>query len=273
MQTIDYKVSEMLVSGSSTLDYYFEQNLHLSDQRQALHVEIVHDILYQQDYSRNRQVFMLGGAPGNGKTSLLRSGFLSLPPAALRINSDDIKLRLPEYQFMLAKKESRAAVTVHDESSQIGHKLRAEALKMGLDIVWDGMANESVEHRTGNISELKMYGHSVRIDYVTLDTKLSLQIAEERFKKTGRKVPEDIIHEKNRSIAALVPALISAKVFDELHLWDTNITNQPRLILSQKSGILEVKDENLYRNFKMKNYVSPETTQSAHKSRKRYHRL
>src|SRR6202012_2948493 len=135
---------------------------------------IVDEIISKQNYSCNKQVYMLGGAPANGKSSLLRSGFLTYPKDALKVDSDEIKLKLPEYRYMLNLKEPRAAVTVHEESSSINRSLRLEALKRGMDIVWDGMADDSLEHRVENIRELKKYGHFVRIDYVTLDTDLSL---------------------------------------------------------------------------------------------------
>jgi predicted ABC-type ATPase len=273
MDGIGKIVTEILATGSSTLEYYFEKNTHLMDQRLGLHKSIVDEIISKQDYSCNRRVYMLGGAPANGKSNLLKSGFLTYPTDALKADSDEIKLKLPEYRHMLALKEPRAAVTVHEESSRVNHGLRLEALKRGMDIVWDGLADDSLEHRLQNIRELKMYGHTVRIDYVTLDTDLSLRIAEERFLKTGRKVPEEVIKEANRSIANLVPKLISSQIFDELYLWDTNIQNQPRLILSQKNGKLEVEDEKLYRNFKLKDYVYAEARKSAHKSRKRHHRI
>jgi len=49
-----------------------------------------------------------------------------------------------------------------------------------------------------------------------------------------------------------IPQLIENKAFDELFLWDTNIENHPRLVLSQVNGKLEVKNPILYENFKKK---------------------
>lgn len=273
IQDIEKAVANMLSTGTSTLEYYFGSNSLLRDERYHLHQAIVSEILEKKNYSCNRQVLMLGGAPANGKSSLLKSGFLTYPPDALRVDSDEIKLKLPEYKYMLSSKEPRAAVVVHEESSHVNYLLRSEALKRGVDIIWDGMADDSFEHRLESVQDLRKYGHTLRIDYVTLDTDLSLKIAEERFQRTGRKVPEVVIKEKNSSIAALVPKLIEGNLFDELNLWDTNIQSQPRLILSQKNGILDVIDEQLYKNFKMKNYVNAEARQSHHKNRKRYHRI
>ena len=222
-----------------------------------------------------RRVYMLGGGPANGKSSLIKSGFLPHPENALKIDVDEIKLMLPEYQYMLTKRESLAAPIVHVESANIGHDLRSYALESGYDIVWDGIANESLEHRMEAALELKSYGHHCRVDYVTLDMALSLELAELRYQRTGRRVPESVIKEKNRSVAELVPQLIKHQVFDELYLWDTNIHNQPRLILSQKNGKLEVADQALYNNFKMKAHVKAitQTQEQGNKNRKRSYRL
>lgn len=272
---IEAVVEELLSKNITSHEYYFDHHPVLTPDRERLHRDIIEDILSRKPYSQNRKVYMLGGGPANGKTNLLRSGYLPHPENALKVDVDEIKLMLPEYRYMQARKESLAAPIVHVESSNIGHDLRTHALQRGFDIVWDGTANESLEHRREAALEFKTYGHHCRVDYVTLDMSLSLELAELRYQKTGRRVPESVIKEKSRSIAELVPQLIKHQIFDELFLWDTNIHNQPRLILSQKNGKLEVADEALYNNFKMKAHVKAitQTQEQGNKNRKRSHRL
>jgi hypothetical protein len=53
-------------------------------------------------------------------------------------------------------------------------------------------------------------------------------------------------------IAVLIPQLIEANLFDELHLWDTNERDKPTLILSQRNGRLVVENEDLFDPFKAK---------------------
>lgn len=275
MSQIKKVVDELLEKNITSHEFYFDHHKELSDGRQKFQQQIIQHILSKKSYSKNKQVYMLGGGPANGKSSLIKSGFLPHPESALKIDVDEIKLMIPEYQYMLAKKETLAAPIVHVESSNIGHDLRQHALRSGYDIVWDGTANENLEHRIEAALEIKNHGHRCRVDYVTLDMALSLQLAEFRYQKTGRRVPESVIKEKSRCIADLVPQLIKHQVFDELYLWDTNIHNQPRLILSQKNGKLEVVDQVLYNNFKMKAHVRPitQTQEQGNKIRKRSHRL
>jgi len=269
-------VDELMAQEQTTHEYhFFSGNESLKLEREALHKHIIRDILSRQSYSQNKRVFLLGGAPANGKSSLIRSGFLPHPQNALKVDVDEIKLMLPEYRYMIETKEPLAAAIVHEESANIGHELRQTALERGYDLIWDGTADESLEHRMEVAAAFKGYGHYSRVDYVSLDTSLSLELAEARYQKTGRRVPENYIKEKNRDIAELVPELIRNQVFDELYLWDTNIRNQPRLILSQINGKLEMVDETLYNNFKMKSHVKGiiQNEGRLNQRRKKYHRL
>lgn len=216
------------------------------------HQRIIHEILTQKAHSKDKTIFMLGGAPANGKSTFLKSKLVIYPDMALKIDPDEIKILLPEYQLMLSMNEPIAAELVHEESSHIAKQIRKIAIEEGYDLILDGVANDTFEKRNEDVKELKSNGHFLRIDYVTLDTSLSLQLSEKRFQYTGRKVPDEYVKDRNRRIALLIPQLVENNIFDELYLWDTNQENKPRLILSQKSGKLKIVNQLLYENFKNK---------------------
>ena len=246
------RLKEMLSKGINTQEYYFELCIGLKGEREALHEAIIQTILERKDYSKGKRIFMLGGAPANGKSAFIRSGIVDYPPDALKIDPDEIKMMLPEYRSLLNMQEPLAAWFVHEESSCISKKLRQRAIATDADLLLDGVNNESIEKRIEDVKALKCNGHWVRIDYVTLDTDLSLWLAKIRYQKTGRLVSEDFIKDVARSLAKLIPELIGLQLFDELYLWDTNIAAEPRLILQQKSGKLVITDKMLYENFKRK---------------------
>ena len=245
-------VQEMLEQNLTTLDYYYDIYEELSDERDDLHSQIIKSILSRKRYSTGRKIFMLGGAPANGKSTFLKSKIVEYPKAAIKIDPDEIKTMLPEYTIMTKMHEPLASSIVHEESSFIAKEIRRISIEAGYDIIIDGVANDTLYRRLQDIEELRSNGHYIRIDYVTIDTFLSLKLADLRYKFTGRQVPETYIIEKNRKIALLIPELIENKAFDELYLWDTNIQNTPRLILSQKKGKLNLINEVLYENFKRK---------------------
>jgi predicted ABC-type ATPase len=96
---------------------------------------------------------------------------------------------------------------------------------------------------------IKAAGHKVIANYVTLDLNLALSNNQKRFEETGRKVPEEYVRGVSKNIPNIVVQAIKIGLFDELHLFDTNIHNQPRKILSHVDGVLTIYDQGLYDTF------------------------
>lgn len=113
-----------------------------------------------------------------------------------------------------------------------------------------GLDDYSAEkiHENAQIAR-KLSGKPVRADYVSLDTDLSLKLAEIRSKKTGREVPKEVLLNANKAISKEFPDILKNKSFDELYLWDTNENGNPRLILTQINGVTKMYDKNLYERF------------------------
>jgi predicted ABC-type ATPase len=231
-----------------THQFYRDKAGKLTADREELHNEIIKDIL-DQGSTKTGTVYMLGGAPANGKSTLINSGKLPHPEGILKVDPDEIKKQLPEYSFMTKAGDKRAAAFVHEESSFIGKEITAQAFKKGYDILSDGVGDGTFDELNKKIQKIKSAGKRIRADYVSLDTDLSFNLAAERAIKTGREVPADYILEMNREISKLIPEIIEKKAIDELFLWDTNINGNPRLILSQIDGKLTVYDQDLYNRF------------------------
>ena len=143
-----------------------------------------------------------------------------------------------------------AAGFVHEESSYIGKLIQQRAFSENWGCVIDGIndgAFEKVHSRANAIR--KATGKTIRADYVSLDTELSLKLAVLRAEKTGRYVNPKFILDANKDVSRLFPDVINKKTFDELYLWDTNINGNPRLILKQIKGKLKIYDQELYERF------------------------
>ena len=116
--------------------------------------------------------------------------------------------------------------------------------------VVDGVNDGTAEKIHSNAMLLKkLSGKKIRADYVTLDTDLSIKLAEQRAEKTGRAVPIEFIKGMNTAISKEFETVLKNKSFDELYLWDTNINGKPRLVLSQINGKVRVFDKALYQKF------------------------
>ena len=236
----------------TTEEIYSRQGVYRTD-RAALHRDIVKDYI-KGSHAESDFVYMLGGAPANGKSTLVESGLLPHPKDALVIDPDKLKAKIPEYKTMIESGRkgliAKAANFVHEESSILGKSIQAEAYRKDICVVLDGVNGGSIEKVEKKIEGIRAAsGKKVRADYVTLDTDLSLKLAQARAKKTGRVVPESFIKGSNRNIAELIPKIIERNLFDELYLWDTNINGTPRLILKMIDGKLEVLEPDLYQKF------------------------
>ena len=221
--------------------------------RQALQDRIIQN--YTKGYTATSDtIYMLGGAPANGKSTLVDSGLLPHPKGAMVVDADKVKSMIPEYRNMLKSQDKdliRAAANfVHEESSMLGKRIQKHAFDKDIAMVIDGVNDGSYEKVSDRVFNMrKQTGKRVRADYVSLDTDLSIKLAQVRAEKTGREVPLKFIKDNNREISRLIPKLIDGKVFDELYLWDTNINGTPRLILSQINGVLKIEDMALYERF------------------------
>nr|DAX28706.1 MAG TPA: minor capsid protein [Caudoviricetes sp.] len=231
----------------------FSRNGIYNDSRRKLHDDIVKtylgDAKVKSDY-----VYMLGGAPANGKSTLVDSGLLPHPKGALVIDPDKVKSMIPEYQKMITSGDktliAAAANFVHEESSLLGKRIQKEAFNRGVATIVDGVNDGSFEKVAEKVSKIReMSGKRIRADYVSLDTNLSLKLARLRAEKTGRVVPESYIRSCNSEISKIIPKAVKNGVFDELYLWDTNINGSPRLILKMVDGELSIESRKLYESF------------------------
>jgi len=190
-------------------------------ERTALHDSIIARVTGPQSTSTGN-IFMLGGPPANGKSALVKSGKLPHPKMTTLIDPDEIKAMIPEYNMMLQSGrqnliEAGAAFT-HEESSYLSKRIQAEMLKSKKDFVLDGVNDGDFEKLKVKVAALKQNGNKLRADYVSLEYKLSRQLAKERAERTGRKVASKFISDMNRDVSILIPKLIESGIIDELYL-------------------------------------------------------
>ncbi len=251
---VKVNINQALKQGKDSFEFYRAPNGDFTPARKQLHEDIIEEIL-SQGSTDTGFVYSLGGAPANGKSTLIESGLLDHPKGVLKVDPDHVKSKLPEYKELVESKNPIAAAFAHEESSYISKQISQRALEKNFDLLNDGVGDGKFEELAKKIKRYNDAGKKVRADYVTLDTDLSLELAEVRAKKSGREPPKQFILDMNREIANLVPQLIKANTFDELYLWDTNLNSKPRLILSQVNGKLKVADWKLYNQFlKKRNY-------------------
>lgn len=208
---------------------------------------------------------VMGGGPASGKSSVIRSGDVTLPDGHVLVNADDAKEMIPEYVAGAKVANVRAAEFVHEESSDMAKRLTSESLRSGYNTVLDGVGNGSLEALAGKIAKARANGAQRIVgDYVTVDTDEAVRRAIARGKKSGRHVPETVIRETHATVSDTFRLAADSDLFDELRLFDNN-GDTPRLIFERRNGVSRIIDPAAYESFLRKGpgYTPPQLGVSA----------
>lgn len=240
--------------GQDTLDIYSSggyYNPTWTPERAKLHDGLVDKYLKTGSKQKGGQTVsvMMGGAPASGKSSVIKAGLMDIPDGLIQIDADAMKAELPEYKEAVKAHNAAGAPFAHEESSYLTKKVLREGTQKGFGVLVDGTGNTSIESVKKKVKSIRDAGHRVVANYVTLDVELALSNNLARYKKTGRLVPEKYVRGVSRNIPNIIESAIKQNVFDELHLFDTNINGKPRKILDMVDGELTIHDQKLYETF------------------------
>lgn len=154
---------------------------------------------------RARAVFLAGG-PASGKSSLVKSGKVTIPADAVDVNPDIVREMLPEYDVLKAAGDERAAAFTHEEASHLSKLVANIALERHHHLVVDtvGGGNAGEGGRLGGfarrVAAARDAGHEVDVHYVTIPTAEAERRAQKRFERSGRKVPLGYLRNAHRQV-------------------------------------------------------------------------
>lgn len=218
-------------------------------ERQAMHREIIADATAGVPRSEQPTLYMMGGGPAAGKSSIIKNGDVKHPEKHVLSNPDEFKADLPEYRDGLAAGDPRAARVAHEESSYLNKQAMRAAADNGQDVVWDGTGDNSIDKLESQVRVLKDRGYKVEADYVTCDTETAVERSNARGKKTGRFVPEEAVRETHARVSEIWPEAVARGLFDRSDLYDTTSGGKPVLVATARGTTLEVKDQAAYQRF------------------------
>lgn len=219
-----------------------------SPERQALHDQIVEQLIAGVQPSENPIFYMLGGGPAAGKSTMLGDSRVDVPGEGevVQIDSDHIKSLLPEYQQMVDAGDSGAASFVHEESSYLAKRVMATAFEGNLPTLLDGTGNSTASSVQKKVDGARAAGFKVTGLYATVPTEVAIQRADARGAETGRVVPHSVIEGTHASVSRIFPDL--AEMFDDLMLFENS--DGPNLIAEAHGpGTLQVHDQGEYDAF------------------------
>jgi predicted ABC-type ATPase len=193
---IDDATIKMLTEGINTLPQTKELNLdeagNYTADRLLLHYEIINDIKRNLNcIQRDEPIAILtGGSPASGKSTFLkRYAPYLLSEELLKIDADEIRAKLPEYEGW------NAAVT-HSETKDIVNTLLTDktiGVPCMFDLIYDGTMNNTRNYLP-LIGLLKRLGYKVFIVYMD---NVPYDVVKERMLKryqtSGRFVPVEVI--------------------------------------------------------------------------------
>lgn len=163
-----------------------------TDERNQLHAEIIKEEVEGNTCIRREApiVILTGGLPGSGKSTYIRNNKDWMDhPAIFKIDADDIRAKLPEYQGWNASQ-------THSETQDIVKTLLGKVGKFGCsyDVIYDGTMNKSKKYKP-LVEVLKKEGYRIFIMFLKVDKNTSLERAMGRYQKSGRYVPRFVIEE------------------------------------------------------------------------------
>lgn len=192
--------------------------------------------------------YVMGGGPAVGKSTAVAQGGIVIPDNTVRIDPDEAKGSLPEYQNMVRENNPEAATFVHEESSHVAKRLQSEASKGGYNTLLDGTGDGGYDAMASKVAKMREAGQRVVAHYVTVDTDTAVRRSEERAQKTGRYVPEAVVRATHSAVSKVVARAIENKLFDELTLWDTNGGKSVKVV-EARGNKLRVHDQELWARF------------------------
>jgi predicted ABC-type ATPase len=189
------ELTDFVLALPQTKEIYYNDELgDYTPSRKKLHAEIINKFKKEVVCINNDQpiAIFMGGSPASGKSSFLRkySPFL-LKEEILKIDADEIRAMLPEY-------EGWNACQTHLETKDIVNILLSNkniGIPCDFDIIYDGTMN-SVKSYIPLMDILRKRGYKIFIVFMdNVPKDVIIKRALDRYKTSGRFVPLEVIED------------------------------------------------------------------------------
>jgi predicted kinase len=168
-----------------------------TDERAQAHREIVDKVWERyRDVPAERKAILVGGLPGAGKTTTMRSTGTVDPNDYVQLNPDDMKAELaergmvPEVPGHPDLTPMERATLFHIESSYLTEMLAQRAYDEGKNVIWDVSMGDSGP-AVRRAAEMRDLGYSIDGLFVHVPPEVSLQRAQSRYALEAREYAED----------------------------------------------------------------------------------
>lgn len=230
---------------ADTMVMYMRPDGTWDPERAELHQKIIDGMVSGHARQAHPVAMFFGGGPASGKSSLTG------PDDAAKIDPDEIKKQLPEYQQMLKAGDPAAAMFNHEESSYVSKQAVKAAQAAQIHYILDGTGDSAYKKLAGKVAQARSAGYQVHARYVTANIDEAIRRQVIRARESGRMVPEPVLREIHASVSAAYAQAVKDNLFDSTELFDTNGTGtKPRLIAhGTATGGFTVTDPVSYQRF------------------------
>lgn len=224
----------------NSLRAHMDENGNLTPEREALHKQIIDDMLKgKMPVEGQATMTMLGGGPASGKSSVMNPD-TSNDKNAVTVDPDAFKQMLPGFKEM-AKNDPTAASYYHEESSALAKRFAEVACSENYHVIYDGTGDGSPNSVQKKIDVAKANGYRTEAKYVSIDTDEAVRRNQKRYDdavaegKTPRLVPEAYVRSCHAAVTDI--SVLKASSFDSIEVWDNNgARGQQKLIATGGSG-------------------------------------
>lgn len=224
----------------NSLRAHMDENGNLTPEREALHKQIIDDMLKgKMPVEGQATMTMLGGGPASGKSSVMNPD-TSNDKHAVTVDPDAFKQMLPGFKEM-AKNDPTAASYYHEESSALAKRFAEVACSENYNVIYDGTGDGSPNSVQKKINTAKANGYKTEAKYVSIDTDEAVRRNQKRYDdavaegKTPRLVPESYVRSCHAAVTDI--SVLKASSFDSIEVWDNNgAKGQQKLIATGGGG-------------------------------------
>jgi predicted kinase len=167
--------------------------------REALHRQIIQQQLdpYADRWSQHtgcssREVHVVTGLPGSGKSSRVAAQLAGERPDAFLLDMDDLAPMLPEYfvsvpysQYGLNLRNGLGAQATHREKVYLAQTLFDQLIADGRSVIMS-YVGEKVETELALFRKLRAKGYQIFLHHVQVTPRTALLRVVDRFRQTGR---------------------------------------------------------------------------------------
>jgi adenylylsulfate kinase-like enzyme/cytochrome c2 len=145
-------------------------------------------------------LFMLGGQPGAGKTNVRKAIQASdKGKGSAVIDPDDLRTYHPQYTAFVKDNADTAASRVHEDAMAWARELRAKAMEMRLNVVFDGTLG-STGGAKSMAKEASKNGYDIEVHVIATSLEVSQQSVRGRYEQAYdayKKDPDNSVPPRN----------------------------------------------------------------------------